>query len=131
MKENFSIVADVVKMHRKNLRDAGFFHRYSVDRLCRRRRFFRVRNDQKLRLGNEVKDCVGESMDVRFVERRVDFVQNAYRALMSLENRQKERDAGQRFFAAAHERKTAQFLSRRTRDDFNASFQGIGRVFEG
>ena len=66
-----------------------------------------------------------KAFDVRFVERRVDFVEHAERAGPAAKNRQQQRHAGQRFFAAAEQRNVARLLARRTGDDLDAAIEDV------
>jgi hypothetical protein len=99
--QNPAVFADVLEADGDLFRDAGFLHGHAVDGIGAGHGFLRMRDDDELRPGEEIREDLGEAVDVRFVERGIDFVEHAERAGAAAENRQEERHAGQGLFAAA------------------------------
>ena len=66
-----------------------------------------------------------QAHDVRLVQRRVHFVQDAERAGLVLEDRHQQRHRGQRLLAAREQQHVLQLLARRRRNDIDA---GLGQV---
>ena len=71
-----------------------------------------------------------EAIDVRFVERRVQFVQHAERTRLHLVNREEQRDGGHGLFTAGEQRNALQLFAGRARDDVDAAFQHIAFIHE-
>ena len=65
-----------------------------------------------------------EAADVGFVERRVDFVEDAEWTWRIFEDGDQQRERGERFFPAREQQNVLQTLARRLRDDVNARFAG-------
>ena len=66
-----------------------------------------------------------EAVDVRFVERRVQFVQHAERTGLDLVNREQQRHGGHRLLAAGQQRDALQLFAGRARHDVNAALQHV------
>ena len=96
-----AVFADVFEADRDLFRDTGLLHGHAVERVGGRHGFFRMRNDDKLRPGEEALQHFGEAVDVDFVQRGVDFVEHAEGAGAASEYGQKQGHAGQGFLAAA------------------------------
>ena len=58
-----------------------------------------------------------ETIDIRLVERGVDFVEDAEGTRLAAEDGEQQGNGGERLFAAAQERNTAQLLAGRAGDD--------------
>ena len=71
-----------------------------------------------------------KTIDVRFVERRVQLVQHAERAWFDLINREEQGHRGHRLLAAGEQRNGLQLFARRPRDDVDAAFQNISFIYE-
>ncbi len=69
-----------------------------------------------------------QPLDVRLVQRRIHFVQNAERARLILEDGHQQRHRGQRFFAARKQQHVLQPLARRRGDDIDARLGDVGLV---
>ena len=79
-------------------------------------------------------DQFGEAADVGFVERRVDFVEDAERARLILEDADQQGQRGQRLLAAGEQQHVLQLLARRRGDDVDAAFGAVffvGEAHEG
>ena len=72
-----------------------------------------------------------EPSDVGIVERRVDLVEQAERAGLVLEEREHQRDRGQRLLAAGEQLDALQALARRLRDDLDAALDRVVLVEQG
>ena len=66
---------------------------------------------------------VGESADVGFVQRRVDFVQHAERAGLVLEDADQQRQRSEGLFAAGEQQHVLQLLARRRGNDVDAALR--------
>ena len=66
-----------------------------------------------------------EPADVRIVERRVDFVEQAERARLVFEDREHQRDRRERLLAARQQLNALQPLARRRGDDVDAALERI------
>ena len=71
-----------------------------------------------------------ETVDVRFVQRRIQFVQHAERARLDLVNREQQRHGGHGLLAAGQQRNGLQLFAGRTGDDIDAAFQHIAFVHQ-
>ena len=71
--QDLAVVADVFEADGDLLGDAGLLHGHTVDGGGAGHGFFRVRDDDELRPGQEVLQHFDEAIDVRLVEGRVDF----------------------------------------------------------
>src|SRR5262249_28676342 len=83
------------------------------------------RDDQELRPLQELAHHRGEARLVGVVERRVDLVEHAERRRTGREEREEERDRGERALAAGEQRERARILAGRRRDDVDP---GLARL---
>ncbi len=77
-----------------------------------------------------VQEHAVETADVGFVERRVDFVEDAERARLETEHSDQERECRHGLFAAREQHDILQALARRLRDDVDAAIAGTIRLGE-
>ena len=70
----------------------------------------------------------GEAPDVRFIQRRVDFVKQTEGRGTIMKYSEDQRQSGHRLFAAREQQNVLQALARRLRDDVDARFQFVVRV---
>src|SRR5262249_29626067 len=78
----------------------------------------------------ELLDHSQVAVDVSLVERGVNFVENAERAGLALEDRQEQRNGRHCLFAPRKERNAAQLFSGRAGDHVDAALQDVIGVFE-
>gem|GEM_PF-5263942 len=69
-----------IELHRNNLRNALLFHRHSIDRLSGSNRTLVMRNNDELRVFRELFEQRGKTTNIRFIERRIQFVEQTERA---------------------------------------------------
>src|SRR5690606_6068749 len=118
------------ELDRDSLRDAALFHRHAVERLAFGHRALVMRDDDELRLADELLEEDDEALDVRLVERRVDLVEHAEGARARTEDREEEGDRRHRLLAARHERERRELLSGWTRDDLDSRVEHVDARFE-
>ena len=128
--EDVSVFTHVFEADRDVFRHSGLFHGDAVKRVGPGHRLFRMGDDDKLRKREELAEDLNEAADVGFVQRGIDFVEDAERAGLAAEDCQQERDAGERFFAAREERDAASFLAGGTGHDVDAAFEDVFGIFE-
>ena len=87
-----------------------------------------MRDDDELRAVEHAAQHLDEPADVGVVERRVDLVEQAERARLVAEDREHQRDRGQRLLAAGEQLHALQALARRRGDDVDAAFERIAFV---
>ena len=110
--------------------DAALLHRHAPQPVGRGHRPLLVRDDDELAPVEELAQHAREAGRVRLVERRVHLVEDAERARLAPEDREQERDRGERLLAAGEERERAQFLARRAGGDLDAGLQHVEPVFQ-
>ena len=71
---------------------------------------------------------VAEALDIGVVERRVDLVEHADRRGIGQEQREDQRDRGQRLLAARKQGQRLQPLARRLRHDLEPGLERIVRI---
>ena len=71
------------------------------------------------------RSSVDEAQGVDVVERRVDLVEDAEGRGLGAEEREEQRDRGQRLLAAGHQHQVLQPLARRAGDDLDAALQQV------
>ena len=71
-----------------------------------------------------------EPSDVRIVERRVDFIEQAEGARLVSEEAEHQRDGGERLLAPRQQLHALEALARRLRDDFDAALERVVLVEE-
>ena len=84
-------------------------------------------DDDELRLFGEFFQKLGKFVDVRFVERRLDFVEHAEGHGTEHQDGEQDGDRRQRAFAARKKGNLGQFFPRRAGDDLDARGEGIVR----
>ena len=70
----------LLHLDRDHLRDAGLFHGDAVEGVVELHRLLVVRDEDELALGRHLAKKRVELSDVRVVQRRIDFVEDAERA---------------------------------------------------
>src|SRR5690349_19750122 len=95
-----SLWVPLFKADRNKFRDTGFFHRHTVHRARSLHCTFVVGNDAELRAGRHRNDFTGKAADVCFVERRVNFVEQAKRRWTIVKDSKYQSERGHSFFAA-------------------------------
>ncbi len=76
--------------------------------------------------GAHVGDHLGEAADVGFVERGVDFVEDAEGRGLELEDADEEREGGEGLFAAGEQQDVLQLFARGRGDDVDAGESELG-----
>src|ERR1700741_2627355 len=89
-------------------RNTGFLHGYAIEDAAGLHRFAVVRDDDELGLRPQVRDELRETAHVRFVERRVDFVENAERARLIFEDGDQQREGRHGFLTAGKQQHVLQ-----------------------
>src|SRR5262249_32818182 len=102
----------------------------AVQNVGGRHRLLGVSDDDELRVLLKLAQDIGIAANVGFVEGGVDFIEDAERTGLAAEDGQEESDGGEGFFAAAHERDTAQLFAGWAGDDFDAAFEDVRLIFE-
>src|SRR6266481_4293570 len=97
--------------HSDKLWDAGLLHRHAVEHAAYFHGLAVVRDDDELRLAAHLADQAREAPDVGFIERRVDFVQNAEGAWLVAEDGDEQRQSGHGLFAAGEQQHVLQALA--------------------
>src|SRR5262249_36586681 len=87
-------------------------------------------DDDELRLLRELRDEGREPSDVGVVERRIDLVEHAERTRPVPEDRNQQRESGQRLFASREQEHVLQSLARGLRNDVDAALQHVALVQE-
>src|SRR5258707_8681674 len=105
-------------------RNAGFLHGYAVKDAAGLHRFAVVRDDDELGLRAHVGNELREAAHVRFVEGRVDFVENTERTRLIFEDGDQQREGSHGFLTAGKQQHVLQALARRRGDDINARVAG-------
>ena len=82
-------------------------HRDAVERVGGLHRPLLVGDDDELRAVGEAAQELDEAADVRVVQRRLDLVEQVERRRPREEDREQERDRGQRLLAAGEQRQAA------------------------
>src|SRR5207237_3822955 len=118
----------LLELDRDKLRHAHFFHRHAIRRARRFHRALIVRDDDELRVGRHRNNFVGETPDVRFVERRIDLVEQTERSRPIMKYSQDQCQGGHRFFTAREEEHILQTLARWLRDYVYTGFKFVVRV---
>src|SRR5450759_964080 len=113
--------ADELRHSRLFLRDAG-------EGLRGLHRPLIVRDEDELRLLGQLHEERREAVDVRLVERGVDFVEDAERRRLVLEDRDEERDGRERLLAAREEADRLVPLARGLRHDLETRVERIALV---
>ena len=90
----------LLESNRDQFRDAGFLHGDAVQALGGLHGALGVRDHDELSLIGHLLQQPREAFDVRLIERRVDFVQNAEGARRVVKNGHQKRHCGERFFSA-------------------------------
>ena len=91
--------------HADDFRNAGFLHGHAVEHVADLHGLAVVRDHDKLCLAAHFRDQPCEAPHVRFIERRVHFVQNTERAGLIAEDGDEQRQRGHGFFSAAQKAK--------------------------
>ena len=87
-----------------------------------------MRDDDELRLRAHLPDHAGKSIDVRFVQRSIDFVENAKRTGLETEQSNEQRQCRKRLLSAGQQQNILQFLARRLSDDFDSGIGFLGAL---
>ena len=111
--------------HPDQFADAAFFHRHSVKDVRFRDRALVVRDDDELALANEALEHPDETIDVRFVERRIHFVEDAEGTRTHHVNGEEKCDRRHCALAAGEERNALQLFARRFRNDVDAAIERV------
>src|SRR5436190_23453345 len=114
-----------VQLNGNQLRNARLLHCDAVQPIRNLHRPPVVRDEDELRAVEHPAQHVDESSDVRVVERRVDLVEQAEQARLVPEDREHQRDGGERLLAARQQLHALQPLARRRGDDVDAAFERI------
>src|SRR5262245_48298316 len=101
-------------LHCDAVEDVGGLHRPAV-----------VGDDEELGLAGELTEDAKEPVDVGVVERRVDLVEHAERARSVIEDREEQREPGQRALATREQRDRLQPLASRLGHELDTRIQGI------
>src|SRR6185369_2171097 len=89
-----------------------------------------VGDDDELGLRQEPLQDADEAVDVRFVQRRVQFVQHAEGAGFDLVNGEQQSDCRHGLFAAGKQGDALQLFARRTGHDVDATFEHVTFVHQ-
>src|SRR5690606_1271410 len=106
-------------------RDARLGHGDADELLCHFHRDLVVADEKELRLRRHPLHEVAEPLRVGVVERSVDLVEQAEGRRIELEEREDERDGGERLLAAGEQVDAAVALSRRMRHDLHAGIEDL------
>src|SRR6266498_2591174 len=85
---------------RYKFRYAHFFHRHAIKRARGFHRALVVCDDDELGVCGHSDDFISEAADVCFIERSIDFVEQAERRGAIMEYSENEREGGHGFFTA-------------------------------
>jgi len=110
--------------------DALLFHGDAVEDVGKRHGPLVVGDDDELGLVRHLFQHFLKTDDVRFVERRVDFVEQAERTGPDFEDGEHESDGSQRFFTAGKKGEVLHPFAERVGADLDPGFQNIGLVGE-
>ena len=103
----------VFPFHGHEFRDARLLHRHAVQHRAHLHGSPVVRDDDELRSAPHISASILlKRPDVRFVQRRIDFVEDAEGARLVAEHRDQQGQGGQRFFAARKQQNILQALAR-------------------
>ena len=94
------LAAAAPEVDRHQLRDARLLHRHAVQPVGDLHRAPVVGDDDELRAVGHLAHQLVEAADVGLVERRVDLVEDAERRRLDQEDREQQRDRGERLLAA-------------------------------
>ena len=115
----------VAKLHGDEAGDAGFAHGDADELVAGLHGAFAVGDDDELGLCRHVTQEVAEAANVRVIQRRVHFVQEAEGGGVQAEKGEDEGERGQRFFAAGEDAQVFDFFARRAHGDGDACFQYV------
>ena len=110
--------------------DAAFLHSDAVKNVGGADGSFVVGDDDELGVLEEAFKDVEEAVDVGFVQRGVQFVQQAKGAGLDLVNGEEQGDGGHGLFAAGEQADVLQAFAGRAGDDVDAAFEDVGLVGE-
>ena len=88
-----------MELYRHYLGYPRLFHRYSVHHIGERYGLLVVGYYNELRLLSKLLQCPAETVDIRFVQRRVNLIQKAERARLHLEHGKYQSHCGKRLFS--------------------------------
>jgi hypothetical protein len=108
------------KADRHKLGNADLFHSHTVHSARRFHSAFVVGDDDELGAGRHGNHFSGETTDVRLVERRVNFVEEAERRGTIMKNSQNQGERSHRLFTTGKQQHVLQTLAGRLRNDVNA-----------
>ena len=114
-----------VHVHRHDARDALLLHRHADQLLGHFHRDLVVADEEELGALAHLGDELGIALGVGVVQRRVDFVEQAERRRVQLEDREHQRDRGQRLLAARQQVDGAVLLARRLRHHLHAGVEDL------
>ena len=110
--------------------DAAFLHSNAVKNVGGADGSFVVGDDDELGVLEEAFEDVEEAVDVGFVQRGVQLVQQAKGAGLDLVNGKEKGDGGHGLFAAGKQADVLKTFAGRAGHNVNAAFQNIGLVAE-
>ena len=90
----------LLKIHANDFGDARFLHGHAIKALGRLHGVFVMRDDDELSLWAQLGQQPGEAADIGIVERCVDLVQDAHGTGTVTEDRDQQRQGGQRLLAS-------------------------------
>src|SRR4051794_6177858 len=107
-----------------------FFHGDAVEDVRHADGAFVVSDDDELGMIEETLQDFDKAVDVRFIERSIQFVQNTEWAGLDLVNREEQGDCGHGLFAAGKQRDALKLFSWGASDDFDTAFENVTFVSE-
>src|SRR5580658_1050822 len=111
--------------HRDQLRHTGLLHGYAVEYRRNAHRLLAVGDQHELGLDAHLLHQFGEAADVRLVEWRVHFIEDAERAGRVLEDADQQGECSERLLASGEQQHTLQALAGRRRDYVDSA---LGRI---
>ncbi len=116
--------------HADGFGNAEFFHGHAVHHVGAGHGALGVGDDDELAVVDETIEHFDKAVDVRFVERGVEFVEHAEGAGLDHVDREQEGDGGHRALTTREKGDGLELFARRLDGDFDAGFEGVVGVDE-